>query len=951
MPSREDCLDEIARKSGRKRAEVNDLLEQILDRAEAYESDGLPAGEAYQRARDEMLANLAQQSALDRRAAIMDRRKDIERARYYDATAKAIEKLPAGKKMLARLKLNALRFAFEAKLVGVNVPFFKGRLSVDAQYVALRRLWIGGFARDLDQSGLLKIFASRAIEDKWIDELFELNKKPSAAWQRATDAGGAGEREAWELAQRGQGPGRPGVTKDAQALAIARIVQKWQKQGMAALNREGAWIRSYSGYITRTAHDADKIRRAGQEKWIADTIPKLDLVRTFGTRDMQRARDALRAMFTPMSLGDHFDYGRPVEEPLYPTPAKTASASRELHFKSGQDWREYNAQYGVHNATHTVVEAMRIAARRTALIKEFGTRARESYESDKQMLLDRLKKTTEGQSSRLGALEQAYNSAAAGSAERAKLEPQMAALRTGIGESQAQFDKFKSWLQAFDNRFAQIDGTSQKPVNRTASNVVAGIMSVQRTSKLGNLFATHFASLPSKTMEARYWGIPFAKRFASLISGLTSGIEGSAKREAIDATLVGFEHRLGHILNAYDVADAPAGYLTQAEETFFKLTGVNAVIDNQRGDFEAMAAAHIGGKRELDWDKIGAAEQRVLQGFGLGEREWKALKGVEWSKLDDGRTYLFPSDALKLSDDQVKAYLKEGPALDRAEPNADDLAQAREQLAMQLAAAYTDRSGYAIPMPSARTRAILFGKDFEQGTAWNLAKKLFFQFKLWPIDMINRAWGREIYGRIGDGRLDRVAGLVETLVAATVFGVGAESLRDLVKGQNPIAKIEKHPLAAILAGAQRSGMGSIVGDYLLGQFDRHGLSAAANLLGPTFGQVDDLMTLLHAGGATKDGMFSASAMRERAATLLKITRDNTPFMNLWMTSLGLNTLVWHELQNWISPGYLKRSEQRQRDLQGTEFWLSPTKTDQWLHGNRPAFSPSSPAPLGWNLGG
>src|SRR4029077_9633535 len=249
----------------------------------------------------------------------------------------------------------------------------------------------------------------------------------------------------------------------------------------------------------------------------------------------------------------------------------------------------------------------------------------------------------------------------------------------------------------------------------------------------------------------------------------------------------------------------------------------------------------------------------------------------------NGRTFLFPSDAMKLSDDQVGAYLKgsEHATLTRAEPNADDIAQAREHLALQLASAYSDRGGYAIPMPSARTRAILFGKDFEQGSGWNLAKKLFFQFKLWPIDMINRAWGREMYGRIGDNKLDRIAGLAETVVAATMFGVAAEGLRDLIKGENPLAKLRTHPIAAILAGAQRSGMGSIIGDFLLGQFDRHGLSAAANMLGPTFGQIDDLAELLHAGGRTKDGMFSAAAMRERGATLIKMVKSNTPFMNLW----------------------------------------------------------------------
>jgi len=34
------------------------------------------------------------------------------------------------------------------------------------------------------------------------------------------------------------------------------------------------------------------------------------------------------------------------------------------------------------------------------------------------------------------------------------------------------------------------------------------------------------------------------------------------------------------------------------------------------------------------------------------------------------------------------------------------------------------------------------------------------------------------------------------------------------------------------------------------------------------------------------------------------------------------------------PGYLARAERRQRDQQGTQFWVSPSKTDQWITGKR-----------------
>jgi len=141
------------------------------------------------------------------------------------------------------------------------------------------------------------------------------------------------------------------------------------------------------------------------------------------------------------------------------------------------------------------------------------------------------------------------------------------------------------------------------------------------------------------------------------------------------------------------------------------------------------------------------------------------------------------------------------------------------------------------------------------------------------------------------------------------------------------------------AGAQRSGFGSIVGDFLLGQFDRHGLSAAPSLLGPTFSKIDDLAELLHAGGRTNEGMWSGPAMRARAATLLKMVKSNTPFMKLWIAHWVTDALIWHRLKEWISPGYLQHTEQRQKDLQRTHFLIAPSRSTDSSPGGRQA--PSS----------
>ncbi|HJT05743.1 MAG TPA: hypothetical protein VJ747_02390, partial [Stellaceae bacterium] len=499
MPSRKDCLDEIARKTGRKREDVEDVLNDIFERAEQHEHDGLSPDEAYAKARDEMLQEIGEQSALRRRAEILDTRKMVARHRYYSQAADEVARLAP------KLAAEGPKLALEAKLVGINLPIARNRLSVDAQYVALRRKFVGGLARDLDEAGLTKIFASRALEDKWTAELFELNKGRD---------------------------GNPGLTKDSQALSIARVIQKWQKASMAAINREGGWVRSYSGYITRTSHDPDAIRAAGPVKWAADVLPLLDLPRTFGTSDRQRALDALHLMFDPLAKGNHFDFGRPLEEPLYPNLAAKVSAARELHFKNGKAWLDYNAKYGVGNPTHTVVTALSLGARRTALLREFGTRPAEAFEADIKHIKASLQADSKGALSKLTALQQRLDSPALDAATKTKIEGDIAQLQTRVDAAVGKFQEFEKFTgrdtlfgSPAHNRFAQIDGTAAKPVNRTMAHVVNGWMAIQRMAKLGRVALTHFASLPTKVAEARYWGVPFAERYASLIRGLTRGLE------------------------------------------------------------------------------------------------------------------------------------------------------------------------------------------------------------------------------------------------------------------------------------------------------------------------------------------------------------------------------------------------------------------------------------------
>ena len=251
----------------------------------------------------------------------------------------------------------------------------------------------------------------------------------------------------------------------------------------------------------------------------------------------------------------------------------------------------------------------------------------------------------------------------------------------------------------------------------------------------------------------------------------------------------------------------------------------------------------------------------MLQGFGLGEAEWKALHGVEWSKVGD-RTYLFPSDALKL-------VRRSGPGLSERGAAAPSSAAGRRPPTTSPRRARISRCSSPPPIPTApampsrcRRRAsapCCSARISSRAPAINTALRLLYQFKIWPADMIMRAWGREIYGTIGDGRMDQRRGPGRSAVGAIVFGVASEAVRDAIQGKDPIAEIASNPLRGDRSKA-RSAPASARWSAIscsassTATVSRRWASSPAR----PFAQIDTLMDLLHAGGQTKEGTFSAS---------------------------------------------------------------------------------------------
>lgn len=898
MVERKDCIPGVAGRTGQTPEQVEKDLIDMQSRADGYESQGESYDEALRRAGADMEAEHAREAAIRRRGLILSSRAISNTLRFVakteDEIAELSDKLPKvfGFNIFGRnLPQQSTYLALEADFVGINLPVAKGRRSIGGQKSAVLKRLEGAFQYALENNpgqDLRKLFFSGEAEKDVMRELFELNRKVG---------------------------GSPGVTKDANALAIAKIIHQTQRYIINRLNLAGAWIDSYSGYITRTTHDPYKIFKAKQEKWANDTIDLIDLKRTFGTIDRAKAKEALYGMWNSFATGNHFDYGATIEEPVFPSLAKKVSASRELHFKNADAWMEYNQKYGGETPTRTIIDMIGSSANRIALMEHSGVRPKEYFDTVIKAAYARLQSQMDGLTQRLLKYEspQAPAMTPEDHAEAAKAR---AALDLAT-EKFNYLEKNESYLR---NRIMQIDGTSKKPINKMKSNLMANYMAWQRMSKLGHVAEAHLASLPTQSMALRHYGATLGQRLAALGSGFTKGAEGSAKRKTLRALLIGLDYDNKSMLARYDVADAPSGSMAAHENLFFRATGVSALTVNHSDNLEAVTAWLIGQDKGKAYEAMDPKRRRNLRQYGIGKDEWDLFnKAAEWTTVD-GETFLSPSAVEALPDEAVQDYLNRQFRPAAQLPGPEEIERTRNSLALNLAMAYQENAEHGIPRPDARTQAVMFQMAPQPGTFMNNALRLLLQFKMWSAAMIQKSWGREIYGTVGDGKMDRIAGLVEMAVGAAVVGTFAEMIKKELTGIDGLKELAEHPVRSVVAGMQRSGMGTILGDFLLGEYDRHGYSALDSLAGPTFGQIDLVMDMIHAEASNPNHPW-----RQAGADLIKAVKSNMPWMNMWGTQEAMNYLVWYRLQDWLAPGYLQRMEKRMKDQQGQQYWLSPSR--------------------------
>lgn len=712
-------------------------------------------------------------------------------------------------------------------------------------------------------------YLGRMIADLEESGLFEVFSKGTLEREIA--------QEMWEL----HPAGKPGISGSQEARKIAEIIHKYQSIAVDRANRAGAYIKKLPGYIVRQSHDMLKIRRAGFEAWKQAILPRLDFDRTFGTADpeefLQHAYDALQS-------GMHFRHnaGEVESNHLFgftgpANIAKKVSAERLLYFKTADDWFDYNEEFGTASLKEAVVYGLEHMARNTALMEGLGTNPVANFEH----VLNDLKRQYRTDPHKLGRLKS----------------------------------------ESIQNLLKEVDGTARIPVNLSAARISSGIRVVQNMAKLGGAFLSSISDIPFHVAEMRYQGHSV---FASYLDAFGSVLRGRGtpeQRKIAQLVGLGFDGMTNEIMSRFSAQDNIPGTLSKTQQIFFKLNLLSWWNDVHRTGVGLIMSGHLADQASLPLAALDVDTRRIFGLYDITESDWNLVRSLPQKDLN-GTKFITPEEIQNLSDAQIAQHLG------IPETHKNRIQQFKDQLESKFMTYFQDRADFAIPIPGATERAMM-NRGTSPGTILGETLRFIMQFKSFPITVVHRAVGREIYGKGANTLADSLVrgkgdlmGLAHLIVGTTLFGYLSMVAKDVIKGRTPREMTD--PKVAFAAMAQGGGFG-IYGDFLFGEFSRYGRSALATAAGPTLGQIDDLAEL----------WTNLRNGEDFAANIMRLMINNTPFINLFYTRMALDYLILYQLQEMANPGYLQRMESRIQRENNQSFYLPPSSVIPYGGGDKP----------------
>ena len=770
-------------------------------------------------------------------------------------------------------------------LVGTNRRVAGARASVATQQQASVNQLIAGFNAKLKNEKSFQLFdkADKETQRRIVRTMYELNQKKTAMEE-----------------QLGMKP--PITETNPDIIRLAEAMEGYSEMIRLKLNDRGANISKLWGYIVRQSHDPYLVRDAAKvlgknledmddgidpnlkskkdinynrnyKAWRDFVMEKLDQERTFaGVEDIEEfmlfVYNSLVKNQYLKSDGAEFTFGsRQTARGKDVAKAAGLSAKRVLHFKTADNWFDYNDKFGVGNLKESFFSGLQTAGRNIGIMDTLGTKPADNFSKIKKAVGNKLNK--------LGRSTQDL-------------------------ASDAKFDKF----------LKVVDGSIYTVENFAVAKYSAIARAIASMAKLGGATVSAAADIGLYGSEMRYQGRSFLGGMAEAVGSLGKIKNTQQKKDIAEGLGFIADNTIYDVAGRYQVGDNLSKGFTKAQRFFFKLNLLSWWTNTLKEGSMLGMANYFAKQKNLAFDSLNPQLKSLFNVYNIDSTKWNIIRKTAMEKADDGKEFINIGLLDQISDADVKKIT-----------GLDDLSKRelqieKDKFKASVSGMLLDRSIYAVIEPDARVRAFLT-QGYLAGTPMGEAIRFFGQFKAFPLSIVQKVLGREIdYFKGPNKDLARgIVGLGSIIVTSGLLGYLSMTIKDLLKGRSPR---DPTKLNSVMAAFLQGGGLGIYGDVLF-QETRSGGDIIGNIAGPVPLTAFDLVQAIKYGIRGEGGKAGRTAYRAVSQSI--------PFMNLFYLKTAFDYLIGYQIMETMSPGTLRRIERRMKKNYNQDFLLTkPSST-------------------------
>lgn len=672
------------------------------------------------------------------------------------------------------------------------------------------------------------------------------------------------------------------ITTPAIAKVAKSVIKPWletMEQMRQHYNRLGGEIGKLRDWRFPQVHDQLRVAKAGADAWINDVLA-FGLKRTNYIRDDgnpmndNEVRAALKDAWISISTGgaDDVDPGARGN----PMRAKRHAERREIHFETPEGFVKYQDKYGTGDAYSVMMGHVKSLSRDIATLEKFGPNADLMFDT----WLDRI-------------------------VQNEKLD----------NPQQGDYGKIDARAVKVQNLYDYLTGRTLPVANQHLASAFDTLRSWIVATKMGSAFISSLPDNATMRLTAFVNNIPEIKLARNQLAYLNP----ANKTELAMARRVGLslDTMLGEV-NRWGADQFGPRWSAKAASLTMRASGLNAATEGRRRAFGVSMMGSVGStvRRYAKLADIKTIDKKVLAGSGVSEtvfKVWKLATLEDWGNGND--TMLTPETIYRIPD----AKLVGTPLPDKNGQSrfatVEDAKNIKQDAALKLLGMVLDETNMAVMMSDARQKAWLAG--WRKGTWSGEIVSSFMLLKGMPTAMLRKSFTRGVYGM--DTKAGKAAYLAAYIASTTLVGAVAAQVFEIMNGRDPKdMQAPKFWASAMLKG----GSLGVYGDFLFQTNSSYGNTPLAMAAGPVASYLEDL-TDLSQGSLIRVAQGKRSEFGPNA---IKFVKNNIPLQNLWYTRAVTDRMIFNNLQDWSSPGYVRRTEARLKRDFGQDFWWKMNET-------------------------